>query len=186
MAESQNNDHKNRRLCSKCLKQKPPEEFTSQNGKPKNICKECSRAYHREHNKKRYSSPEARAAELERGRDKYANQIMPNRSARKAALVHMLGGKCSQCGYSHSLRALDFHHVNPSEKRRTVSHLLAINTEESFILAIEEAQRCVLLCSNCHRVETFGEETVDPELLARWLRIGGIQSSTSQPSPEPS
>lgn len=175
MATSQNSDHRNRRLCNKCLKQKPPEQFTSQNGKLKNTCKDCSREYHRQHNKKRYSSPEARKMELERGRQKYAELIMPNRSARKAAIVHMLGGKCSQCGYSASLRALDFHHVNPTEKRRTVSHLLAINTEEAFIQAMDEAQRCTLLCSNCHRVETFGEENVDPELLVKWLRVGKIK-----------
>jgi hypothetical protein len=176
MAEYHDTDHRNRRLCTKCLKQKLPELFTSQDGKPKTICKDCSREYHREHNKKRYASEEARTAELSRCKEKYSRVVQPNRSARKAALVQMLGGKCSQCGYSESLRALDFHHVNSCDKRRTVSHLLAMNTEESFLQAVDEASRCVVLCSNCHRVETFGEERVDPELLRKWLRIA--QSAT--------
>jgi 5-methylcytosine-specific restriction endonuclease McrA len=171
MAKAKNTDVRNRRLCRKCLKKKPPEQFTAQAGKLKNTCKECSRAYHRELNKTRYSSPEARQAELARGKAKYASLIKPNRSAKKAALVHMLGGKCAECGYSRSLRALDFHHVNPTEKSRTISHLLAANTVESFLLAIEEAKKCILLCSNCHRVETFGEEEVDGNLVQHWLSL---------------
>ncbi len=119
------------------------------------------------HYKQRYATAEARAAELERGREKYARLIQGPRAERKRALIMMLGGACSICGYNRSAAALDFDHLengdtartrrgrpNP-EKRRTVSHLLAMNTDEAFTQAIEEAQRCRLVCSNCHRELTY-------------------------------
>ncbi|HTZ62942.1 MAG TPA: helix-turn-helix domain-containing protein [Solirubrobacteraceae bacterium] len=65
----------------------------------------------------------------------------------KAILVREAGGACCICGYARSMRALHFHHLEPSEKR------LAINAK-GVAVALDtlriEAQKCVLLCSNCH------------------------------------
>lgn len=56
------------------------------------------------------------------------------------------GGKCERCGYDTYLGALEFHHVNPSEKDFTVG-------DRDFKLkdCIEESKKCVMICSNCHR-----------------------------------
>lgn len=56
------------------------------------------------------------------------------------------GGKCERCGYSTYLGALDFHHLNPSEKDFTVG-----NRDFKLKDCIEESKKCVMLCSNCHR-----------------------------------
>jgi len=65
----------------------------------------------------------------------------------KAILVAEAGGRCAICGYSRSMRALSFHHLDPSEKRYEIN-------ARGVALALErlrlEARKCVLLCSNCH------------------------------------
>lgn len=56
------------------------------------------------------------------------------------------GGKCAICGYEKYTGALEFHHIDPSQKDFTISNDRA-KLEES----IEESKKCVLLCANCHR-----------------------------------
>lgn len=63
----------------------------------------------------------------------------------KKFLVEFKGGKCEICGYSKSLRALQFHHTNPKEKDFNVGGVIKINDE-----VIREINKCILVCSNCH------------------------------------
>jgi DNA-binding CsgD family transcriptional regulator len=65
----------------------------------------------------------------------------------KQVLVEEAGGRCSRCGYDRCVAALEFHHVNPSEKRFTLS---GRGVGRSLEKARAEAAKCVLLCSNCH------------------------------------
>jgi ribosomal protein L37E len=55
---------------------------------------------------------------------------------------------CSKCGYDKSIRALQFHHVEPNDKIMTldVSEIRRKSNEK----IINEILKCVLLCSNCH------------------------------------
>ena len=79
-------------------------------------------------------------------------------------LIAMYGGCCCKCGYNHSAAALDFDHLNPVEKTRTISHLLVVNQPWAWDAAVEEAKKCQLLCSNCHREKTFpGWEITSPD-----------------------
>jgi DNA-binding CsgD family transcriptional regulator len=65
----------------------------------------------------------------------------------KTILVAEAGGRCVLCGYDRCLRALEFHHRDPSDK----SFGLGLQgLTRSLHLAREEAAKCVLLCSNCH------------------------------------
>lgn len=61
-------------------------------------------------------------------------------------LIAYKGGKCERCGYDKSSRALEFHHLNPSEKDFGISKVLTRSIQS----LKEEADKCVLLCSNCH------------------------------------
>lgn len=63
----------------------------------------------------------------------------------KKKLVEYAGGKCQRCGYDKSLRALEFHHLDPKEKNFTIGE-----TNASFLEQKEEIKKCILLCSNCH------------------------------------
>jgi len=65
----------------------------------------------------------------------------------KAKLVKEMGGQCSQCGYSKSLSALSFHHINPSTKNKNISQMLRYSPITELK---EEVLKCVLLCLNCH------------------------------------
>ncbi len=76
-----------------------------------------------------------------------AEAVSRRRRKMKRILVQEAGGACSRCGYSASMRALHFHHVNPAEKRIELNAkgvALALDTLRA------EARKCILLCSNCH------------------------------------
>jgi hypothetical protein len=67
---------------------------------------------------------------------------------RKRLLLEYKGGKCEICGYNKCPKALHFHHRNPSEK------LFELCTSgirsKSWDLILKEADKCDLVCSNCH------------------------------------
>src|SRR4051812_27664066 len=70
----------------------------------------------------------------------------------KEILVAESGGACVLCGYDRCLRALAFHHVDPTGKHFGIG---AGGHARSLERAREEARKCVLLCANCHmEVET--------------------------------
>lgn len=62
-------------------------------------------------------------------------------------LVEAAGGRCVLCGYDHYLGALQFHHRDPAQKQFMISRNGATR---SFDEARHEADKCVLLCANCH------------------------------------
>lgn len=65
----------------------------------------------------------------------------------KEILIAEAGGACIICGYRRHGGALHFHHVDPSQKRLTIS---ANGVALSVAALREEAAKCVPLCSNCH------------------------------------
>ena len=65
----------------------------------------------------------------------------------KGKIVDYKGGKCSICGYNKCLAALELHHLNPEEKDPDYNKL----KDGKFELYKLEADKCVLLCANCHR-----------------------------------
>ena len=72
----------------------------------------------------------------------------------KKEMVDYKGGKCERCGYDKYIGALEFHHLNPEEKDFTLSHLKIYSFNQ---VIIDELDKCMLLCSNCHR-EIHGEQ----------------------------
>lgn len=76
-----------------------------------------------------------------------AETIKTMRKAMKQEVVKRLGGKCCRCGYNKCIAALVFHHRNPKEKKFALSADKNIHSWEDYLA---EAQKCDLLCSNCH------------------------------------
>ena len=72
----------------------------------------------------------------------------------KKQMVDYKGGKCERCGYDKYIGALEFHHLNPKEKDFNLSQLKRYSFNE---VMIDELDKCILLCSNCHR-EIHGEQ----------------------------
>ena len=68
------------------------------------------------------------------------------RFKKKKELLEYKGGKCQVCGYNKCKSALCFHHVDPLTK----SFAIGGNHTRKWIDLIAEADKCVLVCANCH------------------------------------
>lgn len=72
---------------------------------------------------------------------------------RKIKLIGLKGAKCKLCGtkYNGSNASMfDFHHRIPEEKKFNLGMTNMLNRGIDEIL--KEAEKCDLLCSNCHRL----------------------------------
>lgn len=74
-------------------------------------------------------------------------QTRARQKALKKKAVEYKGGCCSVCGYDNYIGALEFHHVNPNEKDFSISTVRSYSFEK----VKSELDKCVLLCSNCHK-----------------------------------
>lgn len=69
------------------------------------------------------------------------------RQKRKRDLITLYGGKCSLCGYNKSIKALEFHHIKPQDKKYALGTGNCHKLQDDLI----EAKKCLLVCANCHR-----------------------------------
>ena len=74
--------------------------------------------------------------------------VKTHRRKTKEELVVYKGGKCEICGYDKCLCALDFHHLDPTQKDFTISDS---NIYKNLDKLKEEVDKCILVCANCHR-----------------------------------
>ena len=70
------------------------------------------------------------------------------RQEKLQALVEFLGNCCYCCKQSFPLCVYDFHHVDPTNKEFTIGEYMGYNLEK----LKQEASKCILVCSNCHRI----------------------------------
>ena len=79
--------------------------------------------------------------------------VIDTRRRNKIKLVEYKGGKCERCGYDKCIDALEFHHLNPDEK----DFGLSCGDTRSLEKLKAEADKCIMVCANCHR-EIHAEE----------------------------
>lgn len=121
------NGSDNQKTCLICGKQ-----FTTiKYGQNRKFCFECSPSYSKNDNK---------------GRGQTITSI---RRAIKQVLVDYKGNKCSICGYSKNLAALQFHHLDPDQKDFDISTEVTLN-DFSIDNYYKEIDKCILVCANCH------------------------------------
>jgi hypothetical protein len=77
-------------------------------------------------------------------------KISEHRRQLKLKAVEYKGGKCTMCGYAKCVAALEFHHLDPTQKDFSISNTGSIRSFDKMKL---ELDKCVLVCSNCHREE---------------------------------
>lgn len=77
----------------------------------------------------------------------YYKQVKNWRKEKKKKAIEYKGGKCIICSYSRCDSALEFHHLDPKQKDFSIS----TNINWSFDKIKTELDKCVLVCSNCHR-----------------------------------
>ncbi len=76
-----------------------------------------------------------------------AERVSEWRRRAKRRLMEAAGGACVLCGYDTCPAALQFHHLEPAEKKFSISRE---GVTKSFAELRAEAAKCVLLCANCH------------------------------------
>lgn len=116
-------------VCRVCRKDLPEDNFSlrlKNSNKRHSICLSCKR--------------------------KYDQNIIDNKKYDLSNWLKSEFGNCIKCDESR-LHLLDFHHIEPDKKEINVSRLLngTASLETTKKRLVVEAQRCVRLCSNCHR-----------------------------------
>ena len=108
------------RQCSMCNKFKEINEanFLITNTRKLNACKNCQY----QHNNRKYQK-------------------------RKQELVDLKVGECQICGYKNCIGALDFHHLDPSQKDQQFNNFTRLRGDA----LTNELGKCVLVCVRCHR-----------------------------------
>lgn len=130
--------------CSLCKKIKPHTEFykckTYKHRKECSYyCKECSKSK----GKLQYDNNPNRIQINKRTKEK-------NR-AKKKKLVELFGNVCYDCKQSFPEFCYDFHHLDMTTKEHNPSYFIKMSEKR----AMEELTKCVMLCSNCHRIRHF-------------------------------
>ena len=84
-----------------------------------------------------------------RDRARYNIEAVTRRRRKlKQMALALKGGKCQFCGYNRYSGALDFHHIDESQKEFDLS---TRGLTRSWKRIKKEIQKCVLVCANCHR-----------------------------------
>jgi len=140
------------RTCSRCDEEKPQDQIAG-NG----YCKKCAAAYLKSRrNRKKKSGictqcPEKATIGFLCKKCSIENRRRINTNCRrnKARAVELMGGKCKDCGFqTEHLSVYDFHHLEPKGKDFSIGLIQNHKWEN-----IErELKKCVMLCSNCHRI----------------------------------
>ena len=73
--------------------------------------------------------------------------VNKSRENKRLLILEVLGNKCAICGYDKCSAALEAHHINPKDKKFTISNYAYKSYED----LREELKKCILLCANCHR-----------------------------------
>ena len=114
------------RHCNKCGNDLPDSSFGKNGNGSRSICKKCQ------------------SERIKQGQYETRDYIQS------------LKVKCSKCGYNRCKEALEFHHLNPTEK----DNALAQYSRRVFSPMVKklidnEVAKCIILCANCHREEHF-------------------------------
>lgn len=135
------------KLCSKCKRLLDESNF---NWKIKNVklavhCKDCSRAYIRQHylNNKQYYLNKA----LKRN-------VIVKHNCQIYIAKYLANHPCVDCG-ENDILVLEFDHTDRRDKDLEISKI--IRRRGSLQKLIEEIDKCEVRCANCHRRKTENE-----------------------------
>lgn len=92
----------------------------------------------------------------------------------KKRLIERAGGACVICGYDAFAGALEFHHLDPKLKKFSLSRQ---GVTRAFAEVQAEADKCILVCANCHAEIEGGFTEIPPGVVP--LKLLGRDVPTS-------
>lgn len=128
------------KICSKCKQEKKFDAFINRKKNKDGLSSYCKECYYEYNKKSYYKDPKKRNNYLILKRREKVHNF--NKWIIESNL------KCKKCGEDHPA-VLDFHHINPEEKKGNISNLKwrGLSKETLF----KEIEKCIILCANCHR-----------------------------------
>lgn len=90
--------------------------------------------------------------------------VAKRRKRLKEMVVEYKGGKCCICGYNTYVGAFDLHHVDGETKEFGLS---TRGLTRSWEKLKAEADKCILVCANCHREIHAGVAKVPKKFLKK-------------------
>jgi hypothetical protein len=114
--------------------------------KDENEAKAYHKAYVAEWYKRNKATVQARSKESNK---RYKDRNRDNLRELKSK------GSCFDCGNSYHFAAMDYHHLDGDKEDNVYT---MANNSLAWKTILEEIEKCVLLCSNCHRIRHFEEE----------------------------
>lgn len=134
--------------CSKCQKDKELDKFNKNKlakDKLTSWCKECVREKSNFHYKKNYNEIMEKSKINNKKNTFKAQEIIDYLKENK---------KCEKCGFDKYKCALDFHHIDSTQKEFNIS----TGGRRSLKRLKNEIEKCIVLCSNCHRIFHYLEK----------------------------
>jgi transcription elongation factor Elf1 len=93
--------------------------------------------------------------------------VMKSQRRKKMTVVEKFGGKCCICGYDKCINALEFHHLDKKLKEEKPSYIIM---RWSWEKVKKELEKCILVCSNCHKELHFSEIDITPgKFFKPWI-----------------
>jgi hypothetical protein len=126
------------KICSKCKEEKELDCFNKHKYGVTSWCKDCVKNKSKQHY-------------LDNKEKQILKNKQYNEQRKKWFYDYKSTLKCERCNENH-IACLDFHHINPNDKKFQISEgLIQMNKSKEEIL--KEISKCIVLCSNCHRKE---------------------------------
>ncbi len=94
---------------------------------------------------------ESRLRHYRKNREQYYARNKKKIAEMRSYLNNVKSSPCTKCGQAYPPYVMDFHHIDPATKVKTIAALVS---RASWNNLKTEVNKCVLLCSNCHRIET--------------------------------
>lgn len=84
-------------------------------------------------------------------------KLLQRTTQTKRRAVMYCGDKCADCGNQFPDRVYDFHHIDPAHKDFKLSSAYFMRWRK----LEAELDKCVLLCSNCHRIRHASTDEIE-------------------------
>lgn len=133
-------EYKKCKTCQQIKKKTLFYKAPSNNNKLRASCKDCEKLYQTKYQLEHRNSVLARMAK--------------NRTAKKQKAVELKGNQCQDCKQIFPLCVYDFHHLDGANKEHSLNTLW----QKAWTKILQELDKCILLCSNCHRQRHYSGE----------------------------